>query len=116
MRTWIRSFLALRLPTWQQDGSVARLHATLSRPRPASAAAWISEDSQEFKTSKFFCKTDFDMNEIGAEEKNYANYKIPKFYSFGSTEEKERILYKHFLTVNAEVKSMIAEIQEFHKK
>ena len=74
------------------------------------------QESKEFQTSKFYCKTDFDMKEIAAEEEDYEHYKIPKFYSFGSTEEKERILYKHFLTVNAEVKSMIAEIQEFHKK
>lgn len=74
------------------------------------------QESEEFQTSKFFCKTDFDMKAISDEEKDYVNYQIPKFYSFESTEEKERILYKHFLTVNAEVKSMIAEIQEFHKK
>jgi hypothetical protein len=74
------------------------------------------QESEEFQTSKFFCKTDFDMKAISDEEKDYVNYQIPKFYSFESTEEKERILYKHFLTVNAEVKSMITEIQEFHKK
>ena len=36
------------------------------------------QESAEFQTSKFYCKTDFDMKEIQAEEADYANYKIPK--------------------------------------
>jgi hypothetical protein len=36
---------------------------------------------------------------------------FPKFYIFKSKEEKERILYKNFLTVGQEVKDMIADVQ-----
>lgn len=74
------------------------------------------QEAEEFQTSKFFCKTDFDMEEIGKEEKDYANYPLPKFYHFSSVEARERILYANFLKVNKEVKDMIAEIQEFCKK
>ncbi len=74
------------------------------------------QEAEEFQTSKFFCKTDFNMEEIKKEEADYANYPIPKFYNFPSVEARERILYANFLKVNKEVKDMITEIQEFNKK
>ena len=74
------------------------------------------QEAEEFKTSMFFCKTDFDMAEIAKEEKDYAKYPLPKFYNFPSVEARERIPYANFLKVNQEVKDMIAEIQEFYKK
>ena len=74
------------------------------------------QEAEEFQTSKFFCKTDFNMEEIGNEEKDYTKYPLPKFYKFPSVEAKERILYANFLKINKEVKDMIAEIQEFNKK
>lgn len=74
------------------------------------------QEAEEFQTSKFFCKTDFNMEEIGNEEKDYAKCPLPKFYKFPSVEAKERILYANFLKINKEVKDMIAEIQEFNKK
>ena len=74
------------------------------------------QEAEEFQTSKFFCKTDFNMEEIGNEEKDYAKYPLPKFYKFPSVEAKERILYANFLKINKEVKDMISWIQEFNKK
>ena len=74
------------------------------------------QEAEEFQTSKFFCKTDFNMEEIKKEEADYANYPIPKLYNFPSVVTRERILYANFLKVNKEVKDMIAEIQEFNKK
>lgn len=74
------------------------------------------QEAEEFQTSKFFCKTDFNMEEISNEEKDYTKYPLPKFYKFPSVEAKERILYANFLKINKEVKDMIAEIQEFNKK
>lgn len=67
------------------------------------------QESEEFRTTKFFCKTDFDMAEIAREEAGYVE--LPKFYTFPSKEERERVLYKNFLRVGIEVKTMIAEIQ-----
>ena len=74
------------------------------------------QEAEEFQTSKFFCKTDFNMEEISNEEKDYDKYPLPKFYKFPSVEAKERILYANFLKINKEVKDMISEIQEFNKK
>ena len=74
------------------------------------------QEAEEFQTSNFFCKTDFNMEEISNEEKDYAKYPLPKFYKFPSVEAKERILYANFLKINKEVKDMISEIQEFNKK
>jgi hypothetical protein len=74
------------------------------------------QEAEEFQTSKFFCKTDFNMAEISKEEADYANYPIPQFYHFDSPEVRERILYSNFLQVNQDVKDMIKEIQEFNKK
>ena len=72
------------------------------------------QESEEFKTSKFFCKTDFDMTEIKKEEKNYIP--LPKFYKFKSRDERERILYKNFVQVGEDVKAMIKEIQQYKVK
>ena len=72
------------------------------------------QESEEFKTSKFFCKTDFDMTEIKKEEQNYIS--LPKFYKFKSRDERERILYKNFVQVGEDVKAMIKEIQQYKVK
>lgn len=66
------------------------------------------QESEEFKTSKFFCKTDFDMKEIKKEEAAYVP--LPKFYTFKSREERERILYRNFVNVGIEVKEMIKDV------
>ena len=71
------------------------------------------QESAEFQTSKFYCKTDFNMKEIQQEEADYENYKIPKFYSFPSVDAKERILYQTFVSVNLDVKNMIDEINKY---
>ena len=72
------------------------------------------QESEEFKTSKFFCKTDFDMTEIKKEEQNYIP--LTKFYKFKSRDERERILYKNFVQVGEDVKAMIKEIQQYKVK
>ena len=74
------------------------------------------QESAEFQTSKFYCKTDFDMKEIGAEEADYKNYPIPKFYSFPSRDAKERILYQNFVNVNLDIKTMVDEVTKFKVK
>jgi len=49
------------------------------------------------------------MAAITKEESEYVP--LPKFYTFPSREERERVLYKNFIQVDVEVKNMIAEIQ-----
>ena len=74
------------------------------------------QEAEEFKTSKFFCKTNFDMAAIKAEEDDYKNYPLPIYYNFKSTDAKERILYNNFNRIDQEVKDMIRKIQtEFGK-
>ena len=70
------------------------------------------QEAEEFKTLKFFCKTDFDMASIQKEESEYIP--LPKFYTFKSKDARERILYANFIQVNKDVKNMINEI--FRKK
>lgn len=70
------------------------------------------QESEEFRTSKFFCKTDFDMNEIKREEDDYKNYPLPKFYTFKSNIEREEVLYKNFNQVNKDVEKMAKDIQQ----
>lgn len=72
------------------------------------------QESEEFKTSKFYCKTNFDMTEIKKEEQSYVP--LPKFYKFKSRDERERILYKNFVQVGEDVKAMIKEIQQYKVK
>lgn len=57
------------------------------------------QESEEFKTSKFYCKTDFNMADI-----------------IKSRDERERILYKNFVQVGEDVKSMINTIQRYRVK
>ena len=72
------------------------------------------QESEEFKTSKFYCKTDFNMADIKKEEDGYVA--LPKFYTFKSRDERERILYKNFVQVGEDVKSMINTTQRYKVK
>ena len=49
-------------------------------------------------------------------KKDYANYKIPKFYDFKSRDAKERKLYELFCQVNLDIKNMVDEINKFKVK
>ena len=57
------------------------------------------------------------MNAIKKEEAAYDNYPLPKFYKFGTSDAKERTLYKNFNRIDKEVNKMITRIQkEFPKQ
>ena len=66
------------------------------------------EESDEFKTTKYFCKTNFDMEKIKQEEFYYVD--LPNIYAFTSEREKEVMLNRNFKRVNDEVKAMINEL------
>ena len=66
------------------------------------------EESEEFKTTKYFCKTNFDMEKIKQEESFYVE--LPKKYAFASEKEKEIMLNRNFKRVNEEIDQMIAEL------
>ena len=66
------------------------------------------ENSEEFKPTKYFCKTNFDMGRIKKEENFYKD--LPKMYNFASDKEKEIMLNRNFKRVNEEVDDMISEL------
>lgn len=66
------------------------------------------ENSTEFQTTKFYCKTNFNMNAIKKEEERYVD--IPKFYNFGDEEQKDRILTQNYKRINREVEEMCEHI------
>ena len=70
----------------RRAGSAARRHGTSSKQKTGIGGSMNVQEAEEFKTSKFFCKTDFDMKEIKKEEAAYVP--LPKFYTFKSREER----------------------------
>ena len=66
------------------------------------------ERSEEFKTTKYFCKTHFDMKKIKDEEEHYVP--LPKIYEFKNDREKEILLNRNFKRVNQEVEDMVKEL------
>lgn len=66
------------------------------------------EQSEEFKTTKYFCKTHFDMKKIKDEEDHYVP--LPKIYEFKNDREKEIMLNRNFKRVNKEVDKMVKEL------
>jgi hypothetical protein len=66
------------------------------------------EDSPEFITTKYFCKTNFDMGKIRREESRYVE--LPKIYAFKSQRDKEIMLNRNFARVNREIDEMIKSL------
>ena len=99
------------MPTGWICGQTAR---DFVQTKTGSDGSMNIQESEEFKTSKFYCKTDFDMKEIKKEEAGYVP--LPKFYTFKSRDERERILYKNFVQVGEDVKEMIQEILKYKVK
>ena len=58
-----------------------------------------------FPTTMYHCATNLDLKAIEAEEKKYVD--LPKFYNFGTAEEREKVLTANFFKINEEVKQII---------
>ncbi len=99
------------MPTGWICGQTAR---DFVKTKTGRKGAMNIQESEEFQTSKFFAKTDFDMKAIKEEEAGYQP--LPKFYTFKSRDERERILYKNFVQVGEDVKAMIKTIQQYKVK
>ena len=99
------------MPTGWICGQVAR---DFVATKTGHGGSMNIQESEEFKTSKFYCKTDFNLADIKKEESEYMP--LPKFYTFPSKDAKERILYNNFTRVDQEVRDMIREIQAFKVK
>ena len=99
------------MPTGWICGQTAR---DFVKTKTGRKGAMNIQESEEFQTSKFFAKTDFNMEAIKEEEAGYQP--LPKFYTFKSRDERERILYKNFVQVGEDVKAMIKTIQQYKVK
>ena len=66
------------------------------------------EESPEFKTTKYFCKTNLNMAEIKKEEAKYID--LPKIYAFKDARQKEVMLNRNFARVNREIDEMIKSL------
>ena len=85
------------------------LNPSPSTTRKVSALDGINiEESEEFKVTKYFCKTTFNMEKIKQEESFYVD--LPKIYAFASEKEKEIMLNRNFKRVNEEVEQMVNEL------
>ena len=60
---------------------------------------------ENFPTTLYNCKTNLDLNKIKKEETNYKE--LPKFYNFGTTEERERKLQSNYKRIKEEVTEVI---------
>lgn len=58
-------------------------------------------ESDEFRPSRFYAKTNFDMQAIKAEEKRYVE--LPKFYKFKNKKDRNEKLGEHFRNIEREV-------------
>lgn len=61
-----------------------------------------------FQTTKYFCKTNFNMAEIKKEEAQYVD--LPKIYAFKDARQKEVMLNRNFARVNREIDEMIKSL------
>jgi hypothetical protein len=67
------------------------------------------EADQKTNLSTYHCKVDIDPGSIMREEKQYRD--LPKYYDFGSAEEKEEILRNNLYRINLDVVEIVASFQ-----
>lgn len=68
------------------------------------------EEEKDFETSKYFCKTNFDMKAIQTEERMYRE--LPKIYRFADSESKEIALNRNFKRINQEIDELIEDLSD----
>lgn len=58
------------------------------------------------------------MEELKKEEEDYKKpeFQMKPIHPFNSPEERERILYENFLSVNADIQQLVVEVQQFAVK
>lgn len=71
------------------------------------------QSAEEFQTTKFYAKTNFDMAAIKAEEAQYPE-KLPKIYDFGSEDNKEMLLTKNYEKIVADVDNLCRLVLDPH--
>ena len=66
------------------------------------------EEDADFKTTKYFCKTNFDMKQIKMEEDSYVD--LPMIYSFPDNDSMEIALNRNFRQINEEINRLVEEL------
>lgn len=66
------------------------------------------EESEEFKTTKYFCKTNFDMEKIKKEEN--LHQPLPKIYNFASENDEFIMKSRNFKRINDEIEGLVTEL------
>lgn len=60
-----------------------------------------------FPTTNYHCATNLDLDAIKAEEKKYVD--LPKFYNFGTVEQRERKLTANFNKIHNDIEEMLKD-------
>ena len=93
------------MPAGWLCGTTARAFASLKTKNDGSID--ISQTA-DFRPSKFFGKTNFDMKALAEEEKHYVE--LPKFYTFKNVKEKNELLAENFRRIRREVEAVCESI------
>lgn len=113
MRTWTVSFLHPKSPICRPDGYAARQPVTLCRQ---NRKRWKHEHSGKRGVQDLQVLLQDGFRHEGDKKEEAGYVPLPKFYTFKSRDERERILYKNFVQVGEDVKEMIQEIQKYKVK
>lgn len=95
------------MPTGFLCGQIARDFVQTKTKRDGSINV---QEAEEFRTTKFYAKTNFNMDEIHQEEAEYPD-KLPLIYDFGSEDKKEELLSKNFEKVLSEVDEICRQLR-----
>lgn len=96
------------MPTGFLCGQIARDFVQTRTKRDGSIDI---QNSEEFRTTKFYAKTNFDIDAIKKEESEYPDT-LPLIYDFGGEEKKEELLSKNFEKVMKEVEEIVKSVQQ----
>ncbi|QCR25282.1 type IV secretory system conjugative DNA transfer family protein [Pontibacter sp. SGAir0037] len=73
----------------------------------------VASDSEAYSgkyvASTYHCKINLDLDNIQQEEKQYLD--LPKFYNFGTPDQKDQILRANYNKIRNEVKTLITALQ-----
>lgn len=94
------------MPTGFLCGQIARDYVETKTSRDGSINI---QEAEEYKTTKFYAKTNLDIEAIKAEERAYPS-ELPKLYDFGSEDQKEQLLTRNYEKIIFDVEELCNEI------
>lgn len=94
------------MPTGFLCGQIAR---DFVATKTSSDGSIDIQHAEEFQTTKFFAKTNLDIEAIKSEERYYPE-ELPKVYDFGSDDEKEVLLTQNYEKILSDIEQMCSSI------